>query len=512
MAVIQISKIQVRRGLQENLPQLASAELGWSIDERKLYIGNGTLSEGAPVTGNTEILTEYTDILTIIQSYYFKGSESGYVSITSPDPLVPTYRNIRDKLDEQISIRDFGGIGDGIVDDTVAIMLALEQIYPISQSTNVKVRRTIYFPAGTYLISSELSIPSYAHLIGDTTGTSIVQTNSAARSVLTIGEYVSITGMTLQNITDNDVVYVDSVNTAKFTNINFVGNQTSPTTLGTSKGLVRVLSDSATTSNINLDNCTFSYASYAVIATNDVFGINITNSKFMVLYQGINISGTVVNAPNAIRVKNSIFNDIASSGIVTDAYSNITSAFNYYQNVGNGLESNPLAPVITYANPNNYSIADIFDRTVDSSTVYPYIQSTGAISANSKISLSASGSLQSFPGVTDIISSNLTLANTSLILSTVSNSNATIDYNITRGANVKTGTMTVAINTAALNQFYYEDSFTEYPAGTQYLYGVDSPTGIDLTFVAYGNNLVLTANTSSTGGDVTLKYNVRHFL
>ncbi len=57
MAVVQISKIQLRRGLQENLPQLASAELAWSVDARKLYIGNGTLAEGAPTTGVTEILT-----------------------------------------------------------------------------------------------------------------------------------------------------------------------------------------------------------------------------------------------------------------------------------------------------------------------------------------------------------------------------------------------------------------------------------------------------------------------
>ena len=62
MAVIQISKIQVRRGLSEELPQLASGELGWSIDERRLFIGNGTLNEGAPEIGNTEILTIYSPI------------------------------------------------------------------------------------------------------------------------------------------------------------------------------------------------------------------------------------------------------------------------------------------------------------------------------------------------------------------------------------------------------------------------------------------------------------------
>jgi hypothetical protein len=62
MAIVQISQIKHRRGLQENLPQLASAELGWSIDSRRLYIGNGSLAEGAPETGNTEILTEYSNI------------------------------------------------------------------------------------------------------------------------------------------------------------------------------------------------------------------------------------------------------------------------------------------------------------------------------------------------------------------------------------------------------------------------------------------------------------------
>ena len=58
MAIVQISRIQIRRGLQQDLPQLASAEMGWSLDSQRLYIGNGLLSEGAPKEGVTEILTE----------------------------------------------------------------------------------------------------------------------------------------------------------------------------------------------------------------------------------------------------------------------------------------------------------------------------------------------------------------------------------------------------------------------------------------------------------------------
>jgi len=60
MAVIQISRIQHRRGLEADLPNLSSAELGWSVDTRKLYIGNGTIEEGAPSLGKTEVLTEYS--------------------------------------------------------------------------------------------------------------------------------------------------------------------------------------------------------------------------------------------------------------------------------------------------------------------------------------------------------------------------------------------------------------------------------------------------------------------
>lgn len=64
MAVIQISKIQVRRGLQEELPQLSAGELGYSTDQRRLWIGNGLLGspDYAPEIGNTEILTIFSPV------------------------------------------------------------------------------------------------------------------------------------------------------------------------------------------------------------------------------------------------------------------------------------------------------------------------------------------------------------------------------------------------------------------------------------------------------------------
>jgi len=57
MAVTQKSKIQIRRGRRENLPQLSGGELGWAVDTQQLFIGNGTFEEGAASEGNTEIIT-----------------------------------------------------------------------------------------------------------------------------------------------------------------------------------------------------------------------------------------------------------------------------------------------------------------------------------------------------------------------------------------------------------------------------------------------------------------------
>jgi Major tropism determinant N-terminal domain len=81
MAIVQISQITNRKGLQSNLPQLAGAELGWSTDTRKLYIGNGTLADGAPVIGNTEILTEFSNISALISNTSSQLSQGSFTRL-----------------------------------------------------------------------------------------------------------------------------------------------------------------------------------------------------------------------------------------------------------------------------------------------------------------------------------------------------------------------------------------------------------------------------------------------
>jgi hypothetical protein len=178
MAIVQISRIQHRRGLQQDLPNLASAELGWSIDERRLYIGNGTLAEGAPTEGVTEILTERTNFIDLVRSYTFTGTESGYTSVTGPDANNPIERTLQEVLDETVSVKHFGAVGNGTIDDTAAINRAIRQIYVSSLNSSYSpVRRTIKFPAGTYRITSNIVIPPNCTLTGDGKNNSIITSN-----------------------------------------------------------------------------------------------------------------------------------------------------------------------------------------------------------------------------------------------------------------------------------------------------------------------------------------------
>ena len=115
MAVVQISKIQHRRGKEiiTGLPQLASAELGWAVDTQKLYIGNGSVTEGAPAVGNTEILTEKTNIFQLLDQYEFQGNTDATVQ-TGEFSNNPIKRNIQTRLDDIVSIKSFGVVGDGV--------------------------------------------------------------------------------------------------------------------------------------------------------------------------------------------------------------------------------------------------------------------------------------------------------------------------------------------------------------------------------------------------------------
>ena len=112
MAVVQISKIQVRRGKKNagsGLPQLSSGEIGWAIDTREMFIGNGSVAEGSPAVGNTKVLTQYDDLFSLADTYTYKKDESYLV--TGASASSPVKRKLQDRLDAIVSGDAFGLTG-----------------------------------------------------------------------------------------------------------------------------------------------------------------------------------------------------------------------------------------------------------------------------------------------------------------------------------------------------------------------------------------------------------------
>ncbi len=422
MAVTQISRIQHRRGFEQDLPQLTSAELGWSLDTRRLYIGNGTIEEGAPVVGVTRILTEH-DISNItsnvaFSNYTFVGNAAGYVAQTGASALAPVVRTYQEKFDDIVNVKDFGAVGDNTTDDTDAINRAIQQIYKSTVSPNEpRARRSIYFPGGTYLTSNPILIPPYARLVGDGTSSAIIRQSQGNRSVANICDSsfqtstsigtggatapcdIEISGIQFfnSNLSSTRPIFViDSASNVRIQSCKFRSNAS----VGFYPNLVSVETSAATTSKVTFDSCQF------------------TN--------GGNAIGIIGTGVTSIRVLNTEFDNLSNVAVNLNDSRNFCSIGNYFGSVGGYF--------ISEGNNFHFSIGDYYENV---NTTY-----AGINLGNLQISPSQLYSITSSP----------------LALIPVANTASTISYDIRQGANIRFGTFSFVKTTS---QVFYEDSYVE---------------------------------------------------
>lgn len=189
MAVVQISRIQIRRGQKNSgtgLPQLASGEMAWAVDTQELYIGNGSVAEGSPGVGNTKVITQKdltseNNIFGLVQ-YVYKTDEELTVRNNAP-----VTRTLQERLDDQVVATDFGTLGtfnstnNTGPDDTDTLQFAINQLFLNAAAKasgdvpgSVSARVILVLPPGTFKISKTLYIPSYTTLIGAGTDKTII--------------------------------------------------------------------------------------------------------------------------------------------------------------------------------------------------------------------------------------------------------------------------------------------------------------------------------------------------
>jgi hypothetical protein len=428
MAVLQISKIQVRRGKENEtgVPSLSSGEFAWSVDTQKLFIGNGSVSEGAPAVGNTEIVTFTNDSIGKLFSkipFYTYGTTIT-TGVKTPDSPLGT-REIFSKLDDIVSASDYGTQGDGLSDDTKALQDAIIKTFLSSDNDLTTSRKPLRIPAGTYVITGTLYIPPFATIEGDgiektiikqaTTGTSIFQFVGIDPDALGSGldrisrldlgqshgednqaKNIKLSNMTIQyysgfqQIGTQGMIEADAVLDSEISNVKFYGVVDKTPLHDVVKGInIRSVGgiNGTTTDNLKITDCEFENLYVGINGDYDASNIKILNNKFTYMGSGValgaNLTGSTPQSvgPQHVLIKNNIFSHTHFQAITVTKFdendltvqSFVSSVDNTFNDCGNNLsldlDFDQHHGVISYATGGNTSVNDIFSRSIANNVV-----------------------------------------------------------------------------------------------------------------------------------------------
>jgi hypothetical protein len=516
MPIVQISRIQHRRGKKTDLPQLAAGELGWSIDEQKLYIGNGTVADGAPAVGNTEIMTAGNSAFTTALTHTYRG----YLADSTPIVTGATgdvARTLQKRLDDYVSVKDFGAVGDDSTADVVAIQRAIDELYSDTDQDDVRARRTLFFPAGTYKINASLTIPPYAHLVGEGPDKTIIKNSASAPALVTedddgnvyggIGNagattptQIQISNMTIRTTVAYGALSIDNATKVFVNNCKFQGTFVSGgTDASTSKGVSVRSTTVLPCANIIFDQCQFTGFARLVDISYDATNIRFTNCDFNTAYYGAMLGEIMDGSTNGLTVgprdvqfsgsswstigQQAIWVKPAAGADAGTGARNVISYANWYaKDVANNFEGVGTlneVPVLQYDNDECSSVMDFFERT-------DLRRSDGSSHMNAAPELQGIG-IQTKTIKQETLLNNTSSATTINEFPALAGKSIVIKYKIARGTLDRSGEFVISASTTAAQ---HDDTFTESGADV----------GVTLTAVL--------DNKDSTAGNetVVLKY------
>ena len=536
MPIVQISRIQHRRGIKADLPQLAAGELGFVIDEQRLFIGNGTVADGAPAVGNTEIMTAGSSAFTTALSYVYKGYLGDSTPITT-GASGDVSRTLQQRLDDYISVKAFGAVGDDSTADLSAIQRAIDEVYSDTDQDDTRARRILFFPAGIYRIDGSITIPPFAHLVGEGPDKTIFRNSgnnpvavtedddgqvfgSIGGSSATTPTQIQIEGITFRNTVAYGGVSIDNATKVYFNNCKFTGSYASGgSDASNSKGVTVRSTTALPCENIVFNQCQFTKFARLVDLSFDVTQVNFNNCDFNTSFYGAIIgeqmdgsTNGLTKGPRSIQFTGSKWSAIGQQAILvapaTGADSgtgprNIISYGNFYgQDVANnfeGVDSIHEVPVIQYDNDECTSILDFFERTDQRDT--DFSDSTKPSNAPPEVQ----GIGLHVKAVKQITLANNTSSapDTGIYLPGFNDKGVRIIYKINRGTTYRTGVFTIS---AAGEFCTFNDDFEEANGSAGITLSAKTSDG-DSTA---GNDTIRVQFTStSTGTDATMEYQVQ---
>lgn len=501
MAIEQFSRIQHRRGTYTELTSMSgplnTSELGHVIDQQRLFIGNGQPSEGSPLVGNTEIITDVTLLNAPEALKYVYRSNTGVVPQTGSTVNDPTIRSIGQILDDYVSVKSFGAVGDGITDDTAAINRAIQQLYTVQVPSNLPAGyRKLFFPAGVYIISGYVYLPPNCSIVGEGPLSTIIQMNNVSMACVvrtadslfqngiamgsggaSLPRNIRVSDITLQHVADQAIVKLERASDVYFENVLMLGAWTSGSSSSASV-YVDSLGAVYSPSNLQFAHCTFMNTYDGLSVTN--VATNTSKVYFHFCYfKNQTRSIYTTNACSDFRISNSTFENVVGTVITASPLSTaITSSNNTYDSCGSVSD-----PVIHFQNnianhaTHCSSTADIFlnnaGRNVLDEGLQTLVLSTATPFRMQNITIDPLHAPL-------VLAGNVGPVTTGFTVDLLKANTAYIDYTILRGSSVRTGRINV-----------YSVGLSPAQTVLSDLYSENSPTGIDFGFSISGNILSL---------------------
>ena len=396
MAVVQISRIQLRRGRANEtpIPQLASGELAWAIDTQELWIGSGSVGEGAPAVDNIKVLTDADNLLDY--GTYTYTNDTAPIQ-TGADANFPVVRTLQSKLDDYVSSADYD-IVSGSSNQAVRIQRAIDNLFLDNATNGVKSRVTLMFPPGEYTFNTTIYLPSYVSIQGSGkektkftytgTGTAFEFVNDTSTKTLrsTLGsttynnqpKFCRLADFTLTALSSSAIgIKMNAVRDSIIEDVKIVGDY--PTATNANAIAMYAVSSVVTCQRNKFVNVSASAVKHGVYAEQDIFNNHFSACEFISSQYGVNFGNFVMatlpeDRPSAYQygprknlIENCYFDTIDNEGvIITNGTGNKTRG-NTFVNVGNegAGNDNSVYSQIKFVPVGNTSVQDNFDRAVD---------------------------------------------------------------------------------------------------------------------------------------------------
>jgi hypothetical protein len=401
MAVVQISKIQIRRDNKDapkaaDLPvRLAAGEMAWCLDTKQLYIGTHAISDPSN-TENVEILNQYSDIFTIGRYAY------GPVNTL---PNGKHLRSVQDRLDDRVNAKAFDVRTDIDDDQSPSINRAIERLYKetLQDQGSVEKRATLEFGPGIYNFNNPIYIYSYTKIVGSGVGRTIFKYSGTGSAFIFVDDnanpsqidnlnqckYVSLSDFSLEVSNSNTTALnMFCVRNSELKNIDLkstwvrdIGTTVSSDSIGV---LMGVKTEQITCSDNEFINVNIEAFRLGISSRGDIINNVIRDSKFKRNEISINFGYYNVN-PNVIPLAGEVYGprnnvistcsfiDIQKHAIKVWQGSGNVSSKNNFKVVGNNFGGNIEAAYgqVEFDQPNNISVDDHSDRHRDLGVLGP---------------------------------------------------------------------------------------------------------------------------------------------